>query len=149
MPQIELYLGHVIIDAYYNIVPGDHRSPSISFAFCNTFFCPRLRSTSVSNAANPCVSNPNSLVHPFRQSTVARPTCWLSPWLPGKSGGGTPSKKVSRWRLTYSALASVVGQAGIYMTLESPLPWWTLSTAWIAGFVRYAFFMQERWRKGG
>ena len=43
-----------------------------------------------------------------------------------------PSRKVSLCRLRYSALTSVKGHAGIYITLESDLPACVLSTAWIA-----------------
>lgn len=35
--------------------------------------------------------------------------------------------------LTYLALVSVIGQTGIYSTLESPFPLCSKSTAWMAG----------------
>lgn len=112
-------------------------NPSAEFANCMTFLAPGVSAQSTRlNLSIPIARSPSMATLFRRYMSVGRPKCSDSRLPPGKSGPGSPCKKVSRWRARYSAFASVMGQTGMYMTLESDLPMCTLSTAWIATRVR-------------
>ena len=108
-------------------------NPSTEFAICMTFLAPGVSARSMPLSLSiPIARSPSIATLRRRYTSVGRPKCSDSPLPPGKSGPGSPCKNVSRWRLRYSALPSVTGQTGMYMTLESDEPMCTLSTAWIA-----------------
>lgn len=82
--------------------------------------------------SSPTDARPSMLAMDLRNTSVGLSTCSDSPLPPGKSGPGVPRRHASRILLTYLALVPVIGQTGIYRTLESPLPLCSKSTAWMA-----------------
>ena len=121
-----------LMDKRVNITLQEN--PSAAFAICMTFLAPGFSVQSMRlNFSIPIARSPSIATLRRKYTSVGRPKCSDSPFPPGKSGPGSPCKKVSRWRARYSAFPSVTGQTGMYMTLESDFPMCTLSTAWIAG----------------
>lgn len=123
------------------------QNPSVRFALRTTSFSPSLPPTGSGIGSSPTDARPSALAIDLKKSSFGLSTCSDSPLPPGKSGPGVPRRQASRILLTYLALVSVIGQTGMYSTLESPLPLCSKSTAWMAVACQQALDLRRSGQK--